>query len=111
MIESANFALFCSTNSYESAHVADGQAISAYQYVGVPYIHDKRGSIPVDLAPILLRLGIEPENWLESVSQFESRYRRVMGPIKALRELAEATGIRWFHDISRCLQFYRPSPA
>jgi len=38
MIESANFALFCSTNSYDSAHVADGQAISAYQYVGVLYM-------------------------------------------------------------------------
>jgi len=49
---------------------------------------DKRGAIPEDLAPILLRLNIEPESWLDSVSQFESRYRRVMGPVKALRELA-----------------------
>ena len=30
--------LFCSTNSYESAHVDDEQAISAYQYVGVLFI-------------------------------------------------------------------------
>ena len=85
--------------------------LSLVDWTGRAVREDKRGAIPEDLAPILLRLGVEPENWLDSVSQFESRYRRVMGPVKALRELAEATGVRWFHGISRCLQFYRPSPA
>ena len=85
--------------------------LSLVDWTGRAVREDKRGAIPEDLAPILLRLGVEPENWLDSVCQFESRYRRVMGPVKTLRELAEATGIRWFHGISRCLQFYRPSPA
>jgi len=85
-----------------------------------PQIHVKLLMLPVDrqflhfkmwMSYISLRLGVEPENWVEPVSQFESRYRRVMGPVKALRELAEVAGIRWFHGISRCLQFYRPSPA
>ncbi len=85
--------------------------LSLVDWTGRAVREDKRGAIPEGLTPILLRLSIEPENWLDSVSQFESRYRRVMGPVKALRELAEATGVRWFHGISRCLQFYRPSPA
>jgi len=84
--------------------------LSLVDWTGRAVREDKRGAIPEDLAPILLRLGVEPESWLDSVCQFESRYRRVMGPVRKLRELAEATGIRWFHGISRCLQFYRPSP-
>ncbi|MEO0444208.1 MAG: transposase [Pseudomonadota bacterium] len=37
---------------------------------------DKRGSISNQLPPILDRLAIEPEIWLENSTQFEARYRQ-----------------------------------
>jgi len=42
MIGRANFALFCSSNSCETAHIADGLAVSVFQYVGVLYISGSR---------------------------------------------------------------------
>ncbi|HHJ13011.1 MAG TPA: transposase [Gammaproteobacteria bacterium] len=84
--------------------------LSLVDWTGRAVRENKRGAIPGHLAPILHRLGIEPGNWLESVSRFECHYRRVIGPVEVLRALAVATGIRWFQGISSCLRFYRPSP-
>lgn len=39
----------------------------------------KRGSIPQQLAPILERLGIEPENWLTLATDFGRLFHRVAG--------------------------------
>ena len=72
---------------------------------------DKRGAIPEELAPILERLNVETDNWLETVCRFEGRYRRVLGPAEQVRAWAEALGQKWLQGIHHCLQFYRASPA
>ncbi len=72
---------------------------------------DKRGAIPESLAPILERLNVETDQWLETVCKFEGHYRRVLGPAEQVRAYAEALGQKWLQGIHHCLQFYRASPA
>jgi hypothetical protein len=56
---------------------------------------DKRGSIPNDLAPILDRLKVDPENWIMTVTRFESFFFRAAGRLKSMTDAARQTGFRW----------------
>jgi REP element-mobilizing transposase RayT len=72
---------------------------------------DKRGAIPESLAPILARLNIETDHWLDTVCRFEGQVGRIFGPAEQVRACAEALGQKWLQGIAHCLQFYRASPA
>jgi len=55
----------------------------------------KRGSIDADLAPILLRVGIKPDAWVDTMSRFESRFRLAAGLLSSLRRFADQIGRKW----------------
>ena len=50
---------------------------------------DKRGAIDADLAPMLLRIGANPDAWLETVSRFGSKFRLAAGLVSSLRNFAD----------------------
>lgn len=56
-----------------------------------------RGTIPAQLAPILERLGVKGEVWLETVQHFGTRFRRAVGRHQSLAALAARSGQSWFH--------------
>jgi len=56
---------------------------------------DKRGAIDADLAPILQRIGANPDAWQETVTRFGSKFRLAAGPIENLRRFADQLGRRW----------------
>lgn len=60
---------------------------------------DKRGAIDADLAPILLRIGANPDAWIETISGFGSRFRLAAGLPSSLRSFAEEIGRRWLKGI------------
>ena len=60
----------------------------------------KRGSIQVDLAPILLRIGARPDAWNDSVSRFGSRFHLAAGKISSLRNFADQFGRRWLAGVA-----------
>jgi len=55
---------------------------------------DKKGSIPSELAPILQRLQINADNWLETVSEFDSRFTHVVGRVESMAKAAIRLGRR-----------------
>jgi len=60
---------------------------------GRAVVEGKRGSIPENLPPILARLKIDPENYLRFINRSEkSRFSNFIGPVEAMRELAERFG-------------------
>ena len=56
-----------------------------------------RGTIPAHLEPILERLHLKDDRWIETVGQFGRWFKRVVGRRDSLTALAEQTGRRWFH--------------
>ena len=56
---------------------------------------DKRGAIPDHLAPILERLQIRSEHWLETVLQFDQRFGCVVGRAEEITTAAARMGRRW----------------
>jgi hypothetical protein len=61
-----------------------------------------QGVIPSSLAPILERLGIQTEHWLESVCGFDRCFGAVVGSLPRLREAAARAGRRWFRGMAAC---------
>jgi hypothetical protein len=56
---------------------------------------DKRGAVDAELAPILQRVGANPEAWLDTVTCFGSKFRLAAGMLVNLRRFADQIGRRW----------------
>jgi REP element-mobilizing transposase RayT len=61
---------------------------------------DKRGTIDADLAPILLRIGANPNAWIDTVSRFGSNFRLAAGLAASLRHFADRLGRRWLQGMA-----------
>jgi hypothetical protein len=61
---------------------------------------DKRGAIDPDLAPILMRIGANPEAWLDTISRFGSKFRLAAGLLMNLRSFANLLGRRWLKGVA-----------
>jgi hypothetical protein len=56
---------------------------------------DKRGAIPTGLAPILERLGIRDEAWLDLVGKFGRLFKRAAGNSESIANEAQRRGQNW----------------
>jgi hypothetical protein len=71
---------------------------------------DKRGVIDADLAPILLRIGANPEAWPETISSFGSKFRLAAGLVSHLRNFAGQLGRRWLKGVATARAAFASSP-
>ncbi|MEX2490098.1 MAG: transposase [Pseudomonadales bacterium] len=67
----------------------------------------KLGAIPAEVQPILLRLGVQQENWVTNTQHFGKRFHRALGRVNQIRSLAGRTGQQWIHGLSQTRAFYR----
>lgn len=67
---------------------------------------DKRGNIPPNLAPIVLRLGINPDQWLHLVSHYGKLFRSAAGRPASLEEEAARREIRWLQGRASARQVF-----
>jgi hypothetical protein len=67
----------------------------------------KRGAIPAGLKPILERLGIETDEFVETVDKLAQYFRRVIGPVEEMAVRAAEAGRRWFQGKRRAAQVFR----
>jgi putative transposase len=63
---------------------------------------DKRGYIPADVPPILTRLGVEAESWIETVRHFRRHFYDYVGPGDLLAQHGRALGRRWLRGVGAC---------
>jgi hypothetical protein len=61
---------------------------------------DKIGAVPAELKPILERLQVRPDRWIESVLTLGRRFHRVIGRASSMAARAAASGRRWLHGVS-----------
>ncbi|MDH5327023.1 MAG: hypothetical protein OEZ68_21420 [Gammaproteobacteria bacterium] len=71
----------------------------------------ERGLIPKHVQPLLQKLDLNQENWLENIKQFERRFFNAVGHPQRLRSISESMeGRSWFKGINRCEALYRAPP-
>ncbi|SMA50637.1 transposase [Parendozoicomonas haliclonae] len=61
---------------------------------------DKRGAISNDLPPILHRLGIDADAWLQTLQPGKAAFVHAIGGVGALQEYALKLGKKWLHGMS-----------
>ncbi len=72
---------------------------------------DKSGAIPTELAPLLERLNIDPEAWLDSVKNYGKNYNTVIGTREGIKRFSQAIGRKWFCMSGYSLRIYQTSTA
>ncbi len=77
-------------------------------WTGRAIVDGKRGSIPDGLPPILTRLQVDPNQWVDTVKQFHKRYPRMAGSLAHLQAACETLGLRWLHGVSISRVLYLP---
>ncbi len=81
-------------------HISREAYLALLDWTGRQVREGKRGAIPAHLGPILERLHIRAENWLECVSRFDQRFGSVVGRSQELTEAAKRMGRRWLRGRS-----------
>lgn len=82
-----------------------GMTLSLKEYMqlvdwtGRTIIKGKRGSIPDHLPSVLLRLKVNPENWVTTVSHFNSCFPRMAGQIDRLKAICQKLNLAWVHGM------------
>jgi len=71
---------------------------------------DKGGAMDADLAPILLRIGANPEAWLETISRFGSKFCLAAGLLSNLRSFADQLGRRWLKGVAMARAAFASAP-
>lgn len=66
----------------------------------------KSGKIPDDLAPILERLEINSDRWLDLVQNFHDLFRRIAGTADSVKRHAASHEHHWFHGIQNCREIF-----
>ena len=76
---------------------------------GRAVIEGKRGSIPENLPPILQRLKIDPAAYVKFINRSEkSRFSNFIGPVEAMRNLAERFGKSFLKGQTAAAQLFSP---
>ena len=67
--------------------------IELVDWTGRQIREDKRGSIDTSTPPLLERLKISPQHWLELSTHFEDRFKGLVGSIHSLKKLIGDFGL------------------
>ena len=81
--------------------------IALVDWTGRAVRADKRGAIPVSVQPILTRLGVDKDNWVQSTQYFGKRFRRVLGRIDQIKTFASHIDQKWLTGLGEAGAFYQ----
>ncbi|MFC1751477.1 transposase [Pseudomonadota bacterium] len=103
-------------NEHQSKSIEKGICFSFVDYLqlvdtaGRAIVENKRGYISAELSPVLERIGIEPENWLDNVTKLEQRFFRAVGAVEKLKDIATHLKQSWIKGASASRQLYKTQP-
>ncbi len=75
-------------------------------WIGRQVRGDKRGSILSDVAPILDRLRLSDECWVDCVNNLGRWFHRAAGHASLLAEEASRAGKRWLQGVGHSKQVF-----
>ena len=69
---------------------------------------DKRGKIPQHLDPILQRLQIDRDNWLNTVEQYGGWFCHAVGRVDSIMKAAKDYGRKWLKGLTTSQVAFTP---
>jgi len=86
------------------------QYLQLLDWTGRQLREDKPGVIPAHIRPIMQRLEINMDNWLETADGFGKRFGRMAGKVEQIKEAAQKAGRRFFKGVREARNaFFQPS--
>jgi len=85
--------------------------IKLLDWVGRTRGPGKQGAIPANLAPILDRLGIVSETFVETVENFPKIFRRLAGSVETMKNRAKEMGRKCLHGVGKAARIFRQALA
>lgn len=76
--------------------------IELVEWTGRQMRLDKRGALDVTTPPILARLGISSNCWLQNCQQLETEFHQVIGTIGSIQQFCRALSLNWIHGQAAC---------
>ncbi len=83
------------------------QYLELLDWTGRQVRADKRGTIPEQLTPILERLQVSTNCWVDLVTGFGRWFRRSVGRPPSMEEERERRGCRWIQGIFRAREAFK----
>jgi hypothetical protein len=84
--------------------------VELLEWTGRCVVEGKQGSIPGAALPVLERMELEVENWVETVERYGSIYCRVAGKVENLKRKALELGQRWVSGQGKSRWVFRRKP-
>ena len=72
---------------------------------------DKRGAIPAHLEPVLKRLSLDVENWVNTVQRYGTLFWRVAGQMEQIVAAAKRAGRRWLKGLRAGQAIFSSQPS
>jgi REP element-mobilizing transposase RayT len=82
------------------------QYLKLLDWTGRQTRRGKPGTIPSELNPILARIGVSSDTWVETVLNFGRWFRRAAGRAQSLADEASRRGQHWLHGVSHSRQAF-----
>ena len=79
-------------------------------YTGRAILENKRGHISDKIPPILNRLGIKQNAWLNGVTTFEKRFQLAAGAVDKLQAMATQLQQKWLKGCGTARLLYKAAP-
>lgn len=76
--------------------------VELVEWTGRIIREDKNGAINTSLPPILERIDIEPKKWLTLSTQFEAKFKPLVGATDRLRQLKSAFQLQRSPGLQNC---------
>lgn len=92
------------SDQYKAIPFELNEYIALVDWSGRAILYNKRGSIPESTPPILHRLGINENDWVNHIHYFERQFPTVAGNIDKLKALAESTSRKWIKGMGCAFQ-------
>jgi len=89
--------------------LSEAQYLQLVDWTGRQVRRDKRGAIPSELAPLLTRLELSAQTWVETVQHFGKWFHRAAGKPESLAKEAKRRGVSWLSGISHSRVAFAPS--
>ena len=91
------------------AHLSEHKYLELLDWTGRQIRADKRGHLSSHLRPVLERLDLDVEAWVDNVERYGGLFHRLAGKLDRLQQLARATGRAWLHGHRGARQLYAQS--
>jgi hypothetical protein len=79
--------------------ISTAEYLDLLDWTGRQLAYGKKGVIPEHLAPILSRLEINDERWLDTIDRFDSLFMRAAGRLDSMVKAAEKAGLKWLRGL------------